>query len=335
LSREGSPFIPTLDPARDRGAARPAAWPTDEDTAVTRLFNAYVMVDWSAAATAKTGRDSIWIGVLKRDIRFRPTFEAFNPPTRAAAEKQLLDVMADLRRRNDKSLVGFDFALGYPAGTAELLKLKTPTWDAMWSFLAANIVDKPDNGNNRFAVASKMNRLMTDQPWPFWGAPPKDAQRWLSTTKPTPPADFPLPTLRRTEQATQGASKGGAKSVWQVFGNGTVGSQTLVGVPAVRRFLEAMGDKALLWPFQTGWRELTAMDIHPVEALVAEIYPALVPARPEPGEIADRAQVRTLCEHFAKLDEQGRLGDAFAPPRDADEALREQVEREEGWILGA
>ena len=302
---------------------------------MTRLFNAYVMVDWSAAATAKTGKDSVWIGVLKRDIRFRPTFEAFNPPTRAAAETQLGEVMADLRRRNDTSLVGFDFALGYPAGTAELLKLKSPTWDAMWAFLAANVVDKADNTNNRFAVASKMNRLMTDQPWPFWGAPPKDAQRWLSSTKPTPPADFPLATLRRTEMATQGAGRGGAKSVWQVFGNGTVGSQTLVGIPAVRRFTETLGDKAKVWPFQTGWRTLTPADVHPLEAVVAEVYPALIPAKPEPGEVPDRAQVRTLCEHFAKLDEQGRLGAEFGPPAEADETLREAVEREEGWILGA
>ena len=302
---------------------------------MTRLFNAYVMVDWSAAASAKTGKDSVWIGVLKRDIRFRPTFEAFNPPTRAAAQTQLGEVMADLRRRNDRSLVGFDFALGYPAGTAEMLKLKTPTWEAMWAFLASNVVDKADNTNNRFAVASKMNRLMTDQPYPFWGAPPKDAQRWLSSTKPAIPADFPLANLRRADLATQGAGKAGAKSVWQIFGNGTVGSQTLVGVPAVRRFLETMAGKAVVWPFQTGWRELTPVDVHAVEAVVAEVYPALVPAKPDPGEVLDRAQVRTLCEHFAKLDEQGRLGATFAPPNDADEAMRETVEREEGWILGA
>ena len=303
---------------------------------MTRLFNAYVMVDWSAAAAARTGKDSVWIGVMKRDIRFRPTFEAFNPPTRAAAEKQLAEVMADLRRRSDRSLVGFDFALGYPAGTAEMLKLKKATWEAIWAFLAANVVDKADNTNNRFAVASKMNRLMTDQPWPFWGAPPKDAQRWLTSTKPFPPADFPLATLRHADLATQGVvpGKAGAKSVWQIFGNGTVGSQTLVGVPAVRRFVEAMGGKAQVWPFQTGWKALTPADLHPLEAVVAEVYPALVPAKPEPGEIADRAQVRTLCEHFAKLDEQGRLSDAFAPPKGADAALREMVEREEGWILG-
>jgi hypothetical protein len=83
---------------------------------VSRLFNAYVMIDWSAASTAKQGKDSIWIGVLKRDIRFRLTFEAFNPATRKAAEVQLREILADLRRRGEKALVGFDFPLGFPAG---------------------------------------------------------------------------------------------------------------------------------------------------------------------------------------------------------------------------
>ncbi len=301
---------------------------------MARLFNAYVMVDWSAAATAKAGKDSIWIGLTKRDIRFRPTFEAFNPPTRQAAETQLRTILADLRRRGEVALIGFDFSLGYPAGTPELLKLKSPTYDAMWAFLASNIVDKPDNTNNRFAVAAKMNRLMTDQAWPFWGAPARDAQRWLSSTRTTAPEGFSLPVLRHAEQATQVKGRGGAKSVWQVFGNGAVGGQTLVGIPAVKRLADELGDKAQVWPFQTGWRELTPADLQGREAILAEVYPALVEVKPEPGETQDRAQVRALCEHFTRLDEQGRLGAAFAPPKGAAADLVEVVEREEGWILG-
>eukprot|EP01035_Chromulina_nebulosa_P010382 gene10382-biopygen8697 len=135
------------------------------------------MVDWSAAAAPRTGKDSIWIGVTKRDIRFRPTFEAINPATRDEAMKTLGDILADLRRRNERVLVGFDFPLGYPEGTAAKLALKSPDWSGLWAFLASNVVDKPTNVNNRFAVAAKMNRLMTDQPWPFWGCPANGAQR--------------------------------------------------------------------------------------------------------------------------------------------------------------
>ncbi|MDO9246908.1 MAG: cobalamin biosynthesis protein CbiG, partial [Phenylobacterium sp.] len=43
---------------------------------MSRLFSAYVIVDWSAAAKPSTGADSVWIGVAKRDVRFRLTFES-------------------------------------------------------------------------------------------------------------------------------------------------------------------------------------------------------------------------------------------------------------------
>ena len=302
---------------------------------MTRLFNAYVMVDWSAAQTAKTGKDSVWIGVLKRDIRFRPSFESFNPPTRAEAEAKLREILADLRRRNERALIGFDFNLGYPRGLGVGLKLKDPSWAGVWAFLAANVVDKKDNTNNRFAVAAKMNRLMTDQPWPFWGCPPKDAQRWLTPTKPPETSGDLPPVFRHAEEATHAAGKAMAKPAWQLMGAGSVGGQVIVGIPAVRRLVEELGDKAAVWPFTTGWKDLTEADLDGKEAVIAEVYPSLFPSKPEGGEAPDLAQVRALCEHFYKLDEADKLGAQFAPPKDATEDLVRAVETEEGWILGA
>lgn len=301
---------------------------------MARLFDAFVMVDWSASSTPKTGRDSIWIGVNKRDARFRPTFEAHNPATRTAALASLREIIGDLRRRGERVLVGFDFPLGYPRGTAAKLGLKDADWSGMWKFLADNVVDKPTNLNNRFAVANKANRLMTDSAKPFWGCPAKDAQTWLSSTKPEHTADLP-PVLRAAEIATQGKGKAGAKSVWQIFGNGTVGSQAIVGIPAVRALKLELGEKAKAWPFETGWKALKDADVADIEVVMAEVYPALGDVRPEAGEIIDRAQVRALCEHFLRLDEAGKLGDAFGPSKAVDEAEIAIVEAEEGWILGA
>lgn len=299
-----------------------------------RLFNAYVMVDWSAASAPKTGKDSVWIGVMKRDVRFRLTFEAHNPPTRDAGMATLREVLADLRRRSERALIGFDFPLGFPRGSAAQLKLEPADWSGLAAFLAHNVVDKPNNVNNRFAVAAKINRLMTDEPRPFWGCPTNDAQRWLTTTKPVGDfTDIP-PALRHAEEATKGVTKGGAKSVWQTFGNGTVGGQALVGIPRVKQLLDELGDKAKVWPFQTGWRAQKEADLEGLEVVFAEIYPALGDVRPEPGEIVDRAQVRALCEHFAKLDEADKLGAAFGPQTAQTTDVLDAVEREEGWILG-
>lgn len=294
---------------------------------MSRLFSAYVVVDWSAAAAPKTGKDSIWIGVLKKDVRFRLTFEAHNPPTRAAAAKDLDAILGELKRKSERVLLGFDFSLGFPRGAVKALGLKQADWSGLWSYLARELVDKPNNVNNRFAMANKMNRLMTDRPLPFWGCPPKDAQTWLSVSRPD---DWPgpFPALRHAEEAC------GAKSVWQLTGAGSVGSQSLVGIPYVQAIVKARGDKARVWPFETGWRGLSETDLTGVEVLVAEVYPSLFQAKPEGAEIMDRAQVRAACEHFARLDEQGLLGAAFGPAKAPTDDLRDIVETEEGWILG-
>ena len=301
---------------------------------MARLFDAYIIADWTAAEGKKLGDQSIWIGVAKRDVRFRLYSETHNVATRAEGEKLLASLLADHRKRGDRVLVGFDFNLGFPAGTAERLKLAGTPWSAMWKFLASNVVDKADNSNNRYQVAAKINRLMTDNAWPMWGAPASQAQRWLTTTKPPAGSGADIPEFRATEIAAR-RGKLHPKSVWQMHGAGAVGGLTLVGVPMVRRLLERLDSAAAVWPFGTGWRELTPEDVEPLSTLVVEVWPALFDSKPGPGEFKEQVQVRTAAEAFAGMDDKGDLGRAFAPPKGADEALIARVESEEGWILGA
>ena len=295
-----------------------------------RLFSAYVMVAWSASAAPKTGKDSIWIGVLKKDVRFRLGFEAHNPATRAEAIKVLGTVLAELKRKGERVLVGFDFPLGLPRGAAKALKLKTPDWSGLWAFLAKELVDKPTNVNNRFATANKINRLMTDRALPYWGCPAKDAQTWLSVTK---PAGWPgeTPAHRHADQACAGA---GAKSPWQLFGAGAIGGNPLVGIPYIKALLDERGDAARVWPFQTGWKALKEDDLAGVEVLFAEVSTTLAEAKPESGELADRAQVRAIVEALARLDEADTLSPSFGPKDAKAEKLQGVVESEEGWALG-
>ena len=302
---------------------------------MARLFDAYIIADWTAAEGKKLGDQSLWIGVAKRDVRFRLYSETHNASTRAEGEALLNSILADHRKRGDRVLVGFDFNLGYPTGTAERLALKdAPAWSALWKFIAANVVDKADNTNNRYQVAAKMNRLMTDNAWPMWGAPAKQAQRWLTTTKPPAGSGADIPEFRATEDAAR-KGKLQPKSVWQMHGAGAVGGQTLVGIPAVRRLLETLGPSGAVWPFGTGWRALDAADVEPLSTLVVEVWPSMFDAKPNAGEFKDQAQVRVTAETLAAWDDKGDLAKAFAPPKGADEALVAQVENEEGWILGA
>ena len=301
---------------------------------MARLFDAYVIADWTAAEGKKLGENSVWIGVAKRDVRFRLYTETHNVATRAEGEALLTSILADHRKRGDRVLVGFDFSLGYPVGTAARLGLTgQPIWSAMWKFVASNIVDKADNTNNRYQVAAKMNRLMTDQAWPFWGAPAKQAQRWLTTTKPPAGSGADIPEYRATELAIKGGRLQ-PKSNWQMHGAGAVGGQTLVGIPMVRRLLEGLGPAGAVWPFGTGWRVLEAADVEPLSVLVAEVWPSMWPTTPTEGEFKDQAQVRTTALAFAELDDKGDLAKAFGAPKTATPELVEQVEMEEGWILG-
>jgi hypothetical protein len=296
---------------------------------VPRLFSAYVIVDWSAEAKPKTGADSVWIGVMKRDVRFRLTFEAFNPATRAEAEAKLVAILDDLKKRSERALVGFDFPLGYPRGLAQAMKLTGDPWRATWDMLADRIKDKPNNINNRFGVGAWVNSQLTGGPFPFWGCPPKDTLSTIQPKKLRPHGPDDLPEFRHTDLAAKGAS-----SVWKLGYAGSVGGQALLGIPVARR-LRDKRQGVKVWPFETGFKALTEADLAGVDVVLAEVYPSLIEAQGTAVEVKDLKQVRSLAEHFARLDEASKLGAVFGPAKDmaADAVL--DAEREEGWILGA
>ena len=299
---------------------------------MSRLFHAYIIVDWSAASKPVTGADSIWVGVLKRNVRFQLSFEAFNPSTRAEAETLIAAQLRELKRKDERTLLGVDLPLGFPRGTAALLKPKgygeKPAWRAMLDFIAAETKDKPTNVNNRFQVAAKMNRLMTGEAFPFWGCPARDAQTTLSVKRPREHGAGDLPEFRYGDEAAKAAS-----SIWKMYFQASVGGQALTGMPIMSR-LRALEDiSARIWPFETGWRPLTEETLEGVDLVIAEAYPSLFPLKQNQGEVKDQAQVRVTAEHFAALDEKGALGALFGPA--GDDPRREAVESEEGWILGA
>jgi hypothetical protein len=297
---------------------------------VPRLFSAFIIVDWSAAAKPTTGADSIWIGVLKRDVRFRMAFESYNPPTRAEAEKRLAVVLDDLKKRGERAFLGFDFPLGFPRGFAAALNLPGETpWRATWDQIDKMAKDKADNTNNRFGVGAEINRRLTGGPFPFWGCPPKDALTTLQPKRTRTHGPDDLPEFRHADLAAKGAA-----SIWKLYYNGSVGGQAILGIPAVRRLKLARGEALKVWPFETGFKGLTEEALAGVEVVAAEVYPSLLKLQPGAGEVKDLAQVRGTAEHFARLDEANKLAALFGPPgRTAPDVVLD-AEREEGWILG-
>ncbi len=302
-----------------------------------RLFDAYIMVDWSAAAKPSTGVNSIWIGILARDARLKFQFKAVNPDTRLKARSFIEDMVARLTGRGDKVLLGFDFSLGYPAGTAQAAGFDlagNAPWQAMQGYLASKVRERPDNSNARFAIAAGLNYAISKGPFPFWGAPARDQVSTLAGKKTGFPDDAPVAEYRHAEQHLRATRRAQPKSVWQLAYTGSVGSQTLLGIPHVHALRETWKN-ARIWPFETGMKPLDEETLEGVDVVMAEIYPSLVPAKPGPGEVADEAQVREIAGHYCDLDTKGRLGALFAGPEGLDPARISQIEQEEGWILGA
>ena len=300
-----------------------------------RLFDAYIIVDWSAAAKPVTGANSIWVGIRARDARLKFQFNSANPKTRLEARRFILEMAQKLISRGDRVLIGFDFALGYPSGTAAAIGLNTesaPPWQAMHQHLSSKVKEREDNSNARFALAAGMNYAISKGPHPFWGTPKKDQASTLSPKKGDFASETSLPEHRLSEAWIKSQFKANPKSVWQLLGAGAVGSQAMLGIPAVS-FLRDELPKSRIWPFETGFAPLTPDTLAEVSCVFAEIYPSTLEITPDPGEHLDQAQVRSLAEHLESLDSDGKLAPAFGPPKTLSEAEICEITREEGWIL--
>ncbi|HEY5409710.1 MAG TPA: cobalamin biosynthesis protein CbiG [Caulobacteraceae bacterium] len=291
-----------------------------------RLFDAYVIVRWSAASKAAAAADSVVIGLVRRDVRFRNTYQGQTATTRAEGEKKLAAILEDLAKRNETVLLGLDFPLGFPRGLAQGLKLEGEPWRAVWNQLDRMVKDKPDNTNNRFGVGAEINRRVTGGPFPFWGCPPRDALTTLQPKRTREHEAGDLPEFRLTEARAQTAP-----SVWKLYYNGSIGGQAILGVPMVRRLKLKYGDELKVWPFETGWG---APDLDGVRIVAAEVFTGAAEAKPAVGESKDQTEIRAYAEQLAKLDDASKLAPLFAAPQGLGADDAETARAEEGWILG-
>ncbi|MEO0785863.1 MAG: hypothetical protein AAFY10_09200 [Pseudomonadota bacterium] len=302
---------------------------------MARLFDAYIMVDWSAAAKPTTGANSIWVGILAKDARLKFQFRAVNPDTRLKARAFIHDMIGKLVKRGDKVLLGFDFSLGFPMGTADAMGFgdDVAPWQSMFEYLSGKVRERDDNSNSRFAIAAGMNYAISKGPFPFWGAPAKDQVNTLEGKRPEFGESRPVEEYRLAERHLRERGLGQPKSCWQLAYQGSVGSQTLLGIPSVA-WLASHLPNARIWPFELPLDEFTDETLEGVDVVIAEIYPSLVNAKPVGGQVLDEAQVEAIARHYCDLDGKGGLGALFSGSEGLSEAQKSQIACEEGWILG-
>jgi len=292
------------------------------------LFDTLIVVDWSARSKpspVRPSRDSIWWAAVREGHALEPEYVR----TRHEAIESLTAFVAGELDAGRRILAGFDFPFGYPAGVAERVTGRDSAF-AVWDWLAERIGDKPDNANNRYEVAQTINGLWKGV-GPFWGRP----RQWSQF------AAIPTTEMERTcrprERRIADLRAIGAKTVWQLAYAGSVGSQVLVGLPALKRLLgdPRIGGRGTVWPFDTGLR---APDSRRTPLVLAEIYPSLLRKQVgecrEDGEILDRAQVRVNAAAFARLDRRDGLAPLFEGACDLNPDERRAIVEEEAWILG-
>jgi len=294
-------------------------------------FDAYLIVDWSANNKPKRGKDSIWYCLLER-LNGKTRFTRIeNPSTRMIAFEQIRGHLVDLAARRRATLLGFDFPYGYPRGFARALNITSvQPWRHIWDLLHSWVVDDARNRSNRFEVAARLNASIGDQPFPFWGCPASQERPNLKASHTVRHGADGLPEFRVTEKRTHGP-----QPVWKLCYSGSVGSQTLVGIPYLARLRSDPQLKSCsrVWPFETGFR-LATRDERDWTVLHAEIYPSLNSPNSKQQECKDEAQVRGVAEYFASRDEVGNLGGLFATPQGISNQELLQIQAEEGWILG-
>lgn len=274
-------------------------------------FDTVLAVDWSAAKRKpqRASKDAIWLGVARSGTAEQQIYCR----SRQEAEVWISRFLEDEKAAGRRVLAAFDFPFGYPRGFARRITGSDDPF-ALWQWLEERIEDADDGSNNRFDVASEINRLFSGA-GPFWGKP--DAARWPDI--PYRKAGITYEDLAERRSADLAAKA--ASSCFQLFFNPTVGSQVLMGLPVLQRLRLLHG--AAVWPFEK---------VETAQIVFAEVWPGLIEpavkaamAVAGPEEIRDRVQMRLLSQALSRLPAEELAGMLAAAPEDA---------QEEAWILG-
>ena len=114
-----------------------------------------------------------------------------------------------------------------------------------------------------------------------------------------------------------------------LFGNGTVGSQSLVGIPRLEDLRLRFGDKLRVWPFEMGSGSVIETCVAPIT--LAEIWPGAIEFNGAHQEVKDATQTKSMVDWCGGRDECADWSTWLRPM-----SMHQQPERiaEEGRILG-
>jgi hypothetical protein len=310
------------------------------------IFHSYIMTDWSGGNGRLRNRpNAIWVayGEIKAEYP-----ETTSPSSRTEATELISCLLWKAVGEKRRVLVCFDFAYGYPKGFATALQaadgLADVPWKDVWQYLGDCVEDDvgtpphshPTNRSNRFDVANQINSMISISPQaagPFWCAA-SGAYLNIPQRRPRQPYETAQGNLVKSERLADERAE--SDTPFRLFGNGSVGSQSLTGIPRLHslRNDDRFKTTSAVWPFETGWAAGDTW-LRPETLIVhAEIYPSV--REPEPDTIKDRGQVRAMWKWARELDQEDNLWPKFSLPMAIEAGSKADItiRSEEGWILG-
>lgn len=300
------------------------------------MFDIFIAIDFSASnkpSSKKPKSDALWASIL--EVESEKIYTKYFR-TRQECFEFLKNKFNIYSRENMNILVGYDFDFGFPYGFSQASKIKeTIPWKSNWKYLTNNIEDNLDNSNNRFQVADKLNKLISNKEGPFYGVPLKQRTNTLNTKG----CEFPYKVgdLRLQKKRICEIKEPKAHPVWKLLGTGSVGGQSLMGIPFLYKLskLNFKNTDQHIWPFTTGFN-YPNLSIGKANILHCEIWPGILNEYLDKKiKIKDKAQVIKIVQWFLLWQEKGKLNKLMAPPSWVTTEQIKKIIEEEGWVIGS
>lgn len=282
------------------------------------LFDVYIAIDFSGSRDLARQKSSIAFAETERGSSPGVEKDRFS---RFDVVLYLLQRILHHTSKGKRVLCGFDFSYSFPQGFGHGVTNLPENWGDMVRGMAngvANlpaIVEKPESNARKWAetVNSRIARNLGTRAGPFWG--PGFSQ---STNPGFPFSKAPFGEYRLVERRPPGF-----KPIFQIGGVGSVGLQSLCGIPYLFHLRTTCAQQKVslhCWPFD-GWEPEGST------AVLVEWYPALYNQGSKSHESDALA-----CVTWAKdLDEREELRPYFLPDLSDSEKAQAAIE---GWVLG-
>ncbi|MEN0019792.1 MAG: hypothetical protein AAF747_02795 [Planctomycetota bacterium] len=285
-----------------------------------RSHDIVIACDWSAekGRKPKPQENRCWLAWGRADESPSKRSDPLYMPTREEAEACIAAILRD--HADARIFLGFDFAIGYPCSADNTPVL--PVGRELCALLAELVTDDATGVNNRFEVGDELNRRVRTitglDHGPFWARPREYKLHDLPERRPT--GETGVPQFRAAEKSAQAHTKTRPQSAFKLAGIGSVGSQSLVGLPAIHRLItdEQLAPRCRLWPFEQD-------NDRDDQITIAEIYPTLYEERSPTWWYKDARQV---------VDTRNAIIDAINSGIDPAAAVDHPRASTEGWIIG-